>query len=414
MSLSGPLSRLHCGVNTIRATLIYFAIIFSPALLAQDYLALFDEICDTVEAHFYAPEKINTVFRQNRAAQRSEMSGINDADVFARTVNELLSTLKTSHTHLYTPNDPEYYQLAAIFGRLPYIRELFGDQEIRYPSIGALLQKQGDRIFVRSVLAESPADSAGILMGDEILAIDDKPYSGISSFAGKIGIATTIKLLREHNSSPILIEIIPKLINPKQEFFEAQVASIRILEREGKRLGYIHIWSYAGREYQEALVDAISFGALKDADGLIWDLRDGWGGAMPSYLNIFNSKVPVYTRVDRDGQKAPWDTQWRKPVVMLVNDGVRSGKEILAYGFKKHKLGPIVGERTAGAVTAGRLFVLSNKSLLYLATSAAEIDGEILEGIGVTPDVYAPMNIPYAAGVDKQLEIAILTLVDLL
>jgi len=35
------------------------------------------------------------------------------------------------------------------------------------------------------------------------------------------------------------------------------------------------------------------------------------------------------------------DYQWRKPVVMLVNNGTRSGKEI-AYGLKQYKIGTVI------------------------------------------------------------------------
>ena len=381
---------------------------------AQDRLALFNEICDTVAANFYSAEKITTVFEPARPNWQKKISTVSSQKEFAQLVNGLLATLKTSHTNYFTINDPAYYQIASIFHRIPQIRQLFGDEEILYPSIGVLTGKIDDSIFVRSVLSGGPADSAGVLLGDQILAVNGKPYDGISSFAELVNRNVALQLQRTPNKPPITIQVIPKLVNPSQEFLDAQYASVRIIERDRRKLGYIHIWSYAGQDYQTAFEAAISFGALKDADALIWDLRDGWGGASPAYLNVFNRKVPVYTRLDRDGKEFHWDSQWRKPVVMLVNEGVRSGKEILAYGFRKHQLGTIVGERTAGAVTAGRLFVLSDKSILYLAVSAAKIDGEILEGKGVKPDIEVEMDIRYLAGQDRQLEEAISTLLDML
>jgi len=45
------------------------------------------------------------------------------------------------------------------------------------------------------------------------------------------------------------------------------------------------------------------------------------------------------TQVRRDGTI---DYQWRKPVVMLVNNGTRSGKEILTYGLKQYKIGTVI------------------------------------------------------------------------
>ena len=53
---------------------------------------------------------------------------------------------------------------------------------------------------------------------------------------------------------------------------------------------------------------------------------------------------------------------------MLVNGGSRSGKEVLAYGFRKHGIGPVVGSRTAGAVVNFSYFheadLIENTSML--------------------------------------------------
>ena len=92
---------------------------------------------------------------------------------------------------------------------------------------------------------------------------------------------------------------------------------------------------------------------------------------------------------------------------MLINGGSRSGKEILAYGFRKFSIGPVVGERTAGAVLGGRLFVQKDRSLLYLAVVGALVDGECLEGKGVMPDIEVPRPLPYSAGSDGQKKKAV-------
>jgi len=74
--------------------------------------------------------------------------------------------------------------------------------------------------------------------------------------------------------------------------------SIEIIKRDGRKIGYVHIWSYA-EQYQQLLEEEIAFGKLKEADSLILDLRDGWGGASPNYLNILQKKVPIMTQVRR-------------------------------------------------------------------------------------------------------------------
>ena len=96
-----------------------------------------------------------------------------------------------------------------------------------------------------------------------------------------------------------------------------------------------------------------------------------------------------------------------QPVVLLINGGTRSGKEVLAHGFKKYGFGQIVGTRSAGALLAGRAYLLSNGSLLLLAVADVSVDGERLEGRGVTPLVTVPFDIRYAQGNDPQLARAI-------
>ena len=94
-------------------------------------------------------------------------------------------------------------------------------------------------------------------------------------------------------------------------------------------------------------------------------------------------------------------------MVLLVDQGSRIGKEVLAYGFKKFGIGKVVGTTTAGAVVGGRPFLLSDGSLLYLAVQDVLVDGDRLEGVGVTPDVEVEFSIPYANGADPQLEKAL-------
>lgn len=76
----------------------------------------------------------------------------------------------------------------------------------------------------------------------------------------------------------------------------------------------------------------LSQGALKDEDALIWDLRDGWGGAQPEYLDLFNARAPTMQVTDRSDTSEFVNVKWRRPVAMLINGSTRKGKEVLAYG----------------------------------------------------------------------------------
>lgn len=98
-------------------------------------------------------------------------------------------------------------------------------------------------------------------------------------------------------------------------------------------------------------------------------------------------------------------------MVFLVNSS-RSGKELLVFGAKKHKLATIIGEPTTGATLGASLYPLSNGDLLYLAVRRSAIDGVNLEGVGVTPDIQIPLDIRYWQGKDAQFESAVDHLVE--
>jgi carboxyl-terminal processing protease len=98
----------------------------------------------------------------------------------------------------------------------------------------------------------------------------------------------------------------------------------------------------------------------------------------------------------------------------LIDGGSRSGKEVVARALQRHRRATLVGERTAGAVLAGQPFLLADGSLLFLAVQDIRVDGEKLEGVGVSPDVPLAADLPYAAGEDPQLEKALDVAVDLL
>jgi carboxyl-terminal processing protease len=109
----------------------------------------------------------------------------------------------------------------------------------------------------------------------------------------------------------------------------------------------------------------------------------------------------------RNGATDLVDVKWRKPVAMLINGGTRSGKEVLAFGFKKYRLGELVGVRTEGAVLAATAFLIGDEGLLLLAVDDVLVDGERLEGIGVTPTIEVAFDPRYTEGKDPQLERAV-------
>jgi carboxyl-terminal processing protease len=218
--------------------------------------------------------------------------------------------------------------------------------------------------------------------------------------------ALLVRALADDDLCPAvqLEPVTPIDIEPNKMFLDGMKASARILEANGRRIGYVHVWCYAGYAYQRALEDLLSEGPLKDADALIWDLRDGWGGAVPEYLDLFNPRAPIMEVFGRDGTSEFENVKWRKPVAMLVNGGTRSGKEVLAYGFKKYRLGEVIGTRTEGAVLAASAFLVGG-GLLLLAVEDVLVDGYRLEGVGVAPTIEVENDLTGDRQIDRAVEV---------
>lgn len=331
--------------------------------------------------------------------------------LFSASVNNMLSDLKTSHTRYYTTDDPEYYYYLDIFKSYPpinvFIKKRFSSAKVIFPGIGILTRTTDHGAFISSVFNGSPADTSGLKRGDRIISVDGKSFSPVSSFRGKIGKKVIIRIKRHGDSDDdTSISVIPSACDPGAVMYDAMNGSARIIQRGSRRIGYIHIWSFADERYFECLIEHINT-TFRTADALIVDLRDGFGGADPSYLNVFNTRIPVIRSVTGDGIESTYDPQWRKPVILMINGGTRSGKEVFAYGFRKYGYGRIVGTTSAGAVAGGRPYILSNGNMLYLAVTKCFIDGESIEGKGIHPDIVVEDPLEYSGRNDPQLETAI-------
>jgi carboxyl-terminal processing protease len=381
---------------------------------SSSQVEVFEQVWETVNDNFFDPDFNGVDWEQIRTKYAPLAAKTRSTEELAVVINQMLGELETSHTYFYTQAEPAYYQIAGIFREyiLKDLKQYLPDGKLQYTGIGIYTEDIDGQTFIKAILEGSAAAEAGLQVGDRILSVDGQPFQPIESFAGKAGETVEFQILRQQEASPQAIAVVPQNFNPATMFLDAMKDSVEIIERDGQKIGYIHIWSYADPIYQEQLETELVYDRLKDADGLVWDLRDGWGGAIPTYLNIFTAPTPTVTSVFRDGVKRPRNYQWQKPVVMLVNQGSRSGKEILAYGFRKYNVGQIVGSTTAGAVVAGSPFIMKDGSLLYLAVADVYVDGKRLEGKGVIPDIAVPFSIPYAQGNDPQKEKAIETVLE--
>jgi C-terminal processing protease CtpA/Prc len=172
-------------------------------------------------------------------------------------------------------------------------------------------------------------------------------------------------------------------------------ASARIIESGGQKFGYLRFWNLMSGKANTALRSHLQT-TFADCDAIVLDLR-GRGGI-----------ITAVTAIEKTVR------QEAKPVVAITDELTRSAKEMLSFKLKTLDNVTVVGEKTAGAVTACSFYTLpSGNVFMYPVMSSDALkrhtDGVILEGNGVEADLPVDFFEAYCYGQDKLLDVAIQT-----
>ncbi len=320
-------------------------------------------------------------------------------------INEALKKLNTSHCQFVGKNDEAYYFLRTLFKKRSRSRE-----DLKVPCVGLACGGRGFEFNrVRYVLNGSPAEKAGLAVGDVLVTVNDKPYKGYSSWFG----ADKCEIVYKRAETKICRTTLkPALADIYDSYVEAMEKSVKIETRKVQggtaRIGYVHLW--VGGEGSSAKLQDILKYELADVDGLVLDLRDGYGANSLEDISLLyrNEKAfPDFVTVDVKGKANRDRSYFDRPVVAIINGGSRSGKELIAFSLKRSGRALLVGENTAGYFSAGTLFSLDDNNALYLAVAGCTVGGVKIEGQGVAPDIACENTGRDQAGYDRQLKVAL-------
>jgi carboxyl-terminal processing protease len=356
----------------------------------------FDRVWGIINEEFWDPNFNGVDWEDARKRYRPKAVAAEDHESFAEIVNEMLAELKTSHTRYYTKWDPGYYIIQVIFGK----------PDVHRSGIGVVTKKIEGHHYVIAVLHSSPAEKAGILFGDRLVEADGRPFHPIHSFFNKTG--QEIELIIQRGpleSTRKRLTITPIDMQERDRLGDDSYASLETIEYKEHLFAYVRLWWLRGMEMKNTLEYGIY--RANETEGIIIDIRDGYGGDMGyEFIAPFLQYGLGEVTVESTGRKETFKSVagCDKPVVVLINGGSRSGKEVLAYLFKKTTRGVLVGERTAGFVVGGRKKEISSDSFLFYGACDMLIDGKRLEGVGVEPDIEVAFDIRFAAGEDIQLQ----------
>ena len=371
---SGVNRKFACGVLAVSLCLSLPAGAVKQAG-ASGYNDKFEKIVKAVKQRFYDKDLHKVDFDKLTADTRAKLKNVKSNAEFVTLINTMLDAFHASHFEYVPEEDAGFAMLRAVMGG--------GMSGNEVAHIGVMGTWQEGQFIVSGVLEGYPAEKAGIKSGDVLLTVNGKPFETAGSFRGKE--SKTVSLIFRRSGAEQMTGIVPIKENPLQSFLTATQRSIKTLTIDGKKIGYIHLWTMANDEFRATLENAVTK-ELYGTDGLILDLRDGYGGRPWGYAEPFFLPDIVWEQSARGSKPIQTKPGYGKPMVVLINKGTRSAKEFFAYEFKKTKRAQLVGTNTAGAFLGASTVAIGSDGILEIPVVGLRIDGKVLEGVGVAPD----------------------------
>lgn len=281
-------------------------------------------------------------------------------------------------------------------------------------SLGLTLRRDQDRIVVIRALDESPAAAAGLLPGDEIIAVDDhralgQPVSTVSEdLLGPVGQPATLTVARGERP-PFKVTAVRQKVTQRSASFELKSGYGRVNISELD-------WA-AEAEVRKAL-QAFETASPKPK-GMVLDLRNCPGGLLNNAVNIaglFVGKRDIVTehrRREADVQRYAYDgadSYADIPLVVLVNAGTASGCEVIAGALQDYHRAKIVGASTFGNGHVQTVFPLNGGKDGAIRLTTAHLfrfADRPIDGVGITPDLAIEQSGATPSNEDAQLKAAI-------
>jgi len=302
--------------------------------------------------------------------------------------------------------------------------------------IGAVLQREGEFVVIRSVVEGGPAALGGkVKVGDRIVAVGQAKDSQLTDVIGW-RLEDVVDLIRGPKDTLVKLEVLaakssmggtPTLVEIVRDKvkLEEQAAHKRVIETggpQGHKVGVIELptfyLDFAGRsrgetDYRSSTRDVRQLlGELKKegVDGVLIDLRNNGGGSLSEateLTGLFIDQGPVVQVRDGRGRvQVEEDTArglaYDGPLAVLVNRASASASEIFAAAIQDYGRGLIIGEPTFGKGTVQQLVDLdyiANKDtpqLGQLKLTMAQffrVDGGSTQHKGVLPDLAFPATL---------------------
>jgi carboxyl-terminal processing protease len=279
----------------------------------------------------------------------------------------------------------------------PYSAYLLPQQVKQYQSnkvmpdtTGMVIGQYSGFAYVIAVVPGSPAEKAGVRIGDVIEYVDTHAtrdldlYDVKSLLSGSPGSAVELTLINRKTEK---IKVVRGKVPPTP-------TETRLLESQ---VGYIKV-PILGKGQSEAVESAIKDVVRKGAKSIILDMRGSAGGDLDEGVKVADFFLKSGTIVKSIGRKdkvlATYEAKSENdltelPVAVIINRTTAGASEIVAAAIMENQRGEVIGERTLfGMGSEQELFPLDDGSALLLTVARyAAPSGKVFMTDGVTPNV---------------------------
>ena len=242
-----------------------------------------------------------------------------------------------------------------------------------FSGVGIEFTIRQDTLHVQQVIGNGPADKAGVIAGDKIVKVDDKPFTG-KTLTNEVAMHT----LKGPKDTKVKLGVmrygekkIRNIVVTRGEIPTKSVTAVYMLD---DKTGYIRIKNFGENTYPELLI-ALAKLSQEHLENLTIDLRGNTGGYLQSAVQIANEFLPknkliVYT----EGRKSPRQefrsdgrgSYQQIPLVVLIDEGSASASEILAGAIQDNDRGTIIGRRSFGKGLVQQPISFNDQSMIRL------------------------------------------------
>lgn len=324
------------------------------------------------------------------AARVAEVQGILDEyslneysldEASTAMVKDMLKSTGDSYVRYYTPQKYSEYRKG---------------NDADTSGIGTLFGDYNGQAYVVDLLANGPAEAAGVQVGDFIVSINGERHNqgwtveeAIKEIEGQEGKSIVIAWRRPTSIDAEGGEEFATTLACK-EVDQVNVTSSYV---KGRRVGYICV-RQLGEDTDIYVKKAIRSLSKKGAKAYILDLRNVSGGYLTQAVNVVSlfqksgTVVRIQSKDSESTRLVSGKIATDAPLVVLVNRNTAAAAEVLAASLQNSKRAVLVGATTMGHGTVQVMRELSfGGAITYTAARYLTADGHSFDGIGIVPDI---------------------------